>query len=94
VQVRPGARPRAAGRAEALADSDLVADPDRPVREVGVERDVSAAELDLDEVAVALEAGGDANRDHAAGLRCADDGRAENADVDPRVGAPAVYSER
>jgi hypothetical protein len=77
-----------------LAGSDLVADTDPPVRQVGVERDVAAAEPDLDEVAVALEATRCADRDHASRLRRADDRRAEDADVDSRVRTPAVVAER
>jgi hypothetical protein len=94
VQVRSRAPARAACGAEALARSDLLADADSPVRQVGVERDVSAAEPDLDEVSVALEAPHGADGDHASRLRGADDGRAEDADVDPGVRAPAVDPER
>jgi hypothetical protein len=87
VQVRARAPARAAGRAEALAGCDLLADVHAPAGEVRVERDVPAAERDLDQVPVALEAGSAADRDDPPRLRGRDGGRAQDADVDPRVRA-------
>src|SRR6185436_9088100 len=94
VQVRPGARARAAGRADPLTGPDLVADADAGPREVRVERHVAAAERDLDERPVALEPARRPDRDHAAGLRGAHGERAQDADVDPGVPAAAVVAER
>jgi hypothetical protein len=93
VQVRAGARARATGIPEALAGEDLLACADAPVREVGVERDVSVAERDLDHVAVALEAGLRADGDHAPRLRGPDGERAQDPDVEPGMPPAAVVAE-
>jgi hypothetical protein len=94
VQVRAGAPAGAAGRADALARLDLLADADAPAGQVAVKGDVPAPERDLDHVAVALQAPGRPHRDHASRLRRAHSERAEDADVDPRVPAARVVSER
>src|SRR5689334_14233547 len=55
VQVRARAPARAAGGADPLPRRDLVADADAGARQVRVQRDVGAAERDLDHRSVALE---------------------------------------
>jgi hypothetical protein len=93
VQVRSGARARAPGASEALAGDNLFARADAPVREVGVERDISVAERDFDHVAVALEARLGADRDHAPRLRGPHGERVQDPDVQPRMPAAAVVAE-
>jgi hypothetical protein len=90
VQVGAGAPAGAARSCDALAGLDLLTGVDAPAGEVGVQGPVALAEIDHDDVAVALVAGLLADRDHPAGLRGSDRERAQDADVDPRVRAAAV----
>jgi hypothetical protein len=76
-----------------LAGEDLLAGADVPIREVGIERDITVAERDLDHVAVALEARLLAYGDHASRLRGPDGERAQDPDVEPWMPAAAVVAE-
>jgi hypothetical protein len=93
VQVGSSAGARAAGRSDPLAGLDHLADPDAPAGEVGVERRVTAADRDLDDVAVAFVPMALADGDHSAALGRPHGKRAEDADVDARVPPPGVIAE-
>src|SRR3954451_8761484 len=92
--MRPGAPPRTSGLADHLSCLDELADACEWAREVRIERRQAAAEVQDDDVPIAVVAGNRSDCDDAARSRGPHGQVAQRADVDPRMEAAVPRAER
>src|SRR5947208_6524987 len=92
MQMGAGADSCAAGDSEQLARPHAVADLDPRLRQVRIQRRQARADIDLDDLPVAEEAGRLPDRNDDAGRGGDDVQRLQDSDVDARMPASGVVA--